>query len=66
MICKTRTLIIKRPVSKLYPLEIRISDNLVAKNSRENDDVTDCGRANRPKRLAVGRGTLIRRLNKQK
>ena len=30
---------IKRPVNKLYPLEIRNSDNSVVKNSSGNDDV---------------------------
>ena len=57
---------IKRPVNKLYPIEIRDSDNSIFKNSSEDDDVIDYGRANRPKRLAAGRGTLIRQLNKQK
>ena len=57
---------IKRPVNTLYLSEIRNSDNSVVKNSSGNDDVIDYGRANRPKRLAVERGTLIRRLNKQK
>ena len=42
---------IKRPV-KLYPLEIRNSDNSVVKNSREIHDVIDYGRANKPKQLA--------------
>ena len=57
---------IKRPVNTLYLSEIRNSDNSVVKNSSGNDDVIDYGRANRPKRLAAERGTLIRRLNKQK
>ena len=57
---------IKRPVNKLYPIEIRDSDNSIVKNSSEDDDIIDSGRANTPKRLAAGRGTLIRQLNKQK
>ena len=40
-----------RPV-KLYPLQIRNSDNSVVKNSRETHDVIDYGRANKPKQLA--------------
>ena len=59
--CKLRVIgkhghyFIKRPVSKLYPLEIRNSENSVAKNSSENVDVIDYGRASRPKWLAAGR-----------
>ena len=45
---------IKRPVNKLYPLEIQDLDNSVVKNS-ENDDAIDYGRANTPKRLAAER-----------
>ena len=44
---------------KMNPLEIRNSDNSVVKDSSENDDAIDDGRANRPKRLAAERGTLI-------
>ena len=66
VIGKGRHYFIKRPVNKLYTLEIRDSDNLVVKNSSENDDVIDYGRANRPKRLAADRGKLLRLLNKQK
>ena len=43
----------------MNPLEIRNSDNSVVKDSSENDDAIDDGRANRPKRLAAERGTLI-------
>ena len=56
---------IKDLVNKLYPLEILNSDNSVVKNSSENHDLIDYCRANRPKRLAAERGTLIRQLNKQ-
>ena len=66
VIGKGRHYFIKRPVNKLYTLEIRDSDNLVVRNSSENDDVIDYGRANRPKRLAADRGKLLRLLNKQK
>ena len=59
MIGKRGHYFIKRPVNKLYPLEIRNSDNSVVKDSSENDDIIDYGRANRPKRLAAERGTLI-------
>ena len=70
--CKLRVIgkqghfFIKRPVNKLYPLEIRDSDNSVVKNSSENDDGIDYGRANRPKLLTTERGTLIPQMNKQK
>ena len=70
--CKLRVIgkrghyFIKRSVNKLYPVEIQDWDNSVVKNSSENDDVIDCGRANRAKRLAAERGTFFRRLNKQK
>ena len=57
---------IKRPVNKLYPLEIRNSDNSVVKYSSDNDDVIDYGKANRAKRFAADRGTLFMRLKKQK
>ena len=70
--CKLRVIdkrghyFIKRLVNKLYPLGIRNSDNSVVKDSNENDDVIDYGRANRPNRLAAEGGTLIRQSNKQK
>ena len=35
--------LIKRPVNKRYPLEIRNSDNSVVKNSSENYDIVDYG-----------------------
>ena len=50
---------IKRLLNKLYPLEIRNSDNSVVKDSSENDDVIDHGRANRSKRIAAETGTMI-------
>ena len=49
VIGKRRHYFIKRLANKLYPLEIRNSDNSVVKNSSENDDVIDYGRANRRK-----------------
>ena len=66
VIGKRRHYFVKRLVNKLYPLEIRNSDNSVVKNGSVNDDVIDYGTANRHKRLAAERGTLIRRLNKSK
>ena len=63
--CKLRVIgkrghyFIKRLLNKLYPLEIRNSDNSVVKDSSENDDVIDHGRANRPKRIAAETGTMI-------
>ena len=55
-----RTLLLKRPVNKLYPLDIRNEDNLVIKDIRGNDDVISArSRANRPKQLAAEKGTLI-------
>ena len=70
--CKLRVIgkrgyyFIKRPVNKLYPLEIPNSDNSVVKEISENDDIIDYGKPNKPKRLVADRGTLIRRLNKKK
>ena len=69
--CKLRVIgkrghyFIKRSANELYPLEFRDLDKSVVKNSSKNDDIIDYGRANRPKRLAAERGTLIRRLNKK-
>ena len=53
--CKLRVIakrvhyFIKRPVNKLYSLEIQNSDNSVVSDCSENDDFRDYGRANRPK-----------------
>ena len=66
LIAKRGHYFIKRPFNKLYPLEIRNLDNSVIKDISEIDNIIDYGRANRPKWLAAERGTLIRRLNKQK
>ena len=63
MIAKRGHYFIKRPVNKLYSLEIQNSDNSVVTDCSENDDFIDYGRANRPKRLAAEAGTLVRRLN---
>ena len=65
MIGKRGHYFIKRPANELYPLEFRDSDKSAVKNSSKNDDVIHYGSANRPKRLAAERGTLIRRLNKK-
>ena len=64
--CKLRVIgkqghyFIKRPVNKLYPLELEIrnSNNSAVKDSSENDDVIDCDGANRPKRVAAEKRTL--------
>ena len=57
---------VKRPVNKLCPLGIQNFINSVVKNSNENDDVIDYGRANRPQRLAAERHWFDNWINKNK
>ena len=66
LVGKKGSYFIRRPVNKLYPLEIRetLKDNVTKNN--EMQDVAVVELSNRPRRIAADTGTLVRRLQNQK